>query len=154
MLTRDRVLELLEYNPATGEFRRKVPRGGEPAGSVAGYVGGSGYILISIDGKRYHAHRLAWLIVTGAWPRGDIDHINGIRTDNRIENLRDVTRSVNMQNLKRAHIDSTTGVLGILKVGKRYRARLMVNYTAYHIGYFDTAAYLAAKRQYHEGNTL
>lgn len=78
----------LEYRPDTGEFVRRVPRGGHPAGSVAGCPHPAGHIQIVVDGTVYSAHRLAWLLAYGTYPAGDITHINGDKTDNRLTNLR------------------------------------------------------------------
>ena len=67
-------------------------------GDVAGCMSNCGYIQISIKSKLYSAHRLAWLYTYGHFPELEIDHINRIRNDNRIENLRDVSHTVNMNN--------------------------------------------------------
>jgi hypothetical protein len=88
MLTAEQSREQLDYNPETGEFRWKVPRNGVIVGAKAGTDCHDGYISIRIFGKRYMAHRLAWLHHYGEWPIGGLDHINGQRWDNRIVNLR------------------------------------------------------------------
>jgi hypothetical protein len=98
-ITQIRLKELLEYQPETGEFFWKVCRQCVPAGAKAGSLHKQkGYVFIRADLKRYAAHRLAWLYVHGQWPKNDIDHINGIRSDNRISNLRDVTHATNLLN--------------------------------------------------------
>ena len=86
-LTQKRLKELLDYDPKTGIFTWKYANNNRKAGSKAGYKAKDGYIAISIDSKRYLAHRLVWLFVYGHFPKYDIDHINRIRDDNRIENL-------------------------------------------------------------------
>lgn len=89
----------LSYDPETGVFTRLVRASNRPAGSPAGYKQQrDGYILVRVLGQTFSAHRLAWFYMTGAWPDQEIDHINRMRADNRWENLRDVTRAVNMEN--------------------------------------------------------
>jgi hypothetical protein len=91
MLTQSRLKEILKYSPDTGEFvhlvQKKGGRGIKP-GDVAGDFCSYGYRRIGIDGKRYRACRLAWLYMTGEWPEKHVDHVNGIRSDDRWENLR------------------------------------------------------------------
>lgn len=101
-MTPARAHELLKYDPDTGTFEWRVDRTGKAkAGTSAGRLDSGGYLQISIDNRRYRANRLAWFMQTGAWPKGEIDHINGIRTDDRFANLRDVPRSENMKNKRR-----------------------------------------------------
>lgn len=108
MTTQARLKELLDYVPETGEFRWRVGRTGyAQAGSLAGRLDGSGYRQISVDGRRYGAHRLAWLYSNGEWPNDEIDHINGNRDDNRISNLRSVDRATNMRNKRRYRTSSS-----------------------------------------------
>jgi hypothetical protein len=95
----------------------------------------------------------------GVWPTGEIDHLDGDPSNNRIENLRDSTHLVNMQNRRRANIGSKTGVLGVKPHGKRFRATIETDRRGRHLGVFDTveaahAAYVAAKRIIHIGGTL
>ena len=149
----------LSYCPESGELRwiRSSPR--TPAGTVAGCATNRGYISVRIRGREYKAHRVAWLLAYGDWPKGDIDHINGVKSDNRLLNLRDVSRSVNCQNKKTARRDSSTGVLGVTKSGRLFRALIQVNGRPVRLGSFATVqeasvAYLLAKRQFHEGNTI
>lgn len=111
-----------------------------------------------IAGKSYKLHRLAWLYMTGGWPMGDIDHLNGVRADNRFANLRDVPRGVNLQNCRQAATHNlSTKVLGVYPAkGGHFCAALSVNNKKRHLGTFDTieqasAAYLSAKRQLHAG---
>ncbi len=99
-ITAERLRELLNYDAETGVFTNRTHRSHSrmPAGAVAGSVISTGYLRVVIDAKAHLCHRLAWLYVYGRWPDNSIDHINGIRSDNRISNLRDVPHSVNMQN--------------------------------------------------------
>lgn len=167
-ITAERLKELFDYTPETGVFRfRHDVRAGRngaflvaSAGAVAGNVSPStGYWYISIRGRRYAAHRMAFLYMTGAVPPDDVDHINGSKTDNRWRNLRPATRSQNMQNLFRAHADNTTGFLGVERKRGRFAARIAIGGRRMSLGIFDTpeeahAAYVAAKREVHERSTL
>lgn len=102
--------------------------------------------------------------MTGRWPVGVVDHINGFRSDNRWSNLRDTTDRVNQQNLKAAQKNNQTGYLGVTKLrnrrgSKHYAAQLFADGRRVVCSYHETpeeahAPYLEAKRKYHEGNTL
>lgn len=98
MITQDEVRRLFDYDPTDGALRWKVSRQRIVRGAVAGSDNGDGYIQICVNGHRYLAHRLVWLFHHGSWPTHEIDHINRNRTDNRIENLRDLPRSENVKN--------------------------------------------------------
>ena len=146
-----RLHEALAYDPTTGVFTWRVRAAnnthiGEIAGSPRPH---SGYIRISLDGVMYYAHRLAWRYVYGVWPTGQIDHINGVRIDNRIANLRDVSSSVNNHNLHKKPTNPTT-YMGVRRTPKgRYTTTMAKRY----LGVFDTpeqaySAYLAAKQAY------
>jgi len=129
------------------------------AGAVAGYVGNDGYVRIRASGTRFLAHRLAWFYVHGTWPVGEIDHINGDRSDNRIANLRDVSRLTNRQNMRRAQADNRSGLLGVSLANNRCKASIRSGGKNHHLGYFSSpeaahAAYVAAKRQRHDGCTI
>jgi hypothetical protein len=160
MLTQERLKEVLYYNPETGNFTNNVRRANRHAGERAGCVNALGYIKVSVDGKQYLGHRLAWLYVYGEMPK-QIDHINCERSDNRIANLRPCNDKLNHQNVVRAHKDSTSGKLGAYCYGKkgRFRSRIMVDGKAQHLGCFDSIeaahkAYVAAKAQIHPFSTL
>ena len=160
-MTRDELAKLLEYDPDTGAFRWKVNRRGTAkAGQEAGHINASGYRIIRTHKGRHGAHRLAFLLMTGAMPAGDVDHINGNRADNRWCNLRDVSRAVNMQNLRKPRADNTTGFLGVSLSKGRYQAQIAANGKTHYLGLYDCpklahAAYVAHKRLLHsEGNTL
>jgi hypothetical protein len=103
MLTQARLMELLYYNPDTGNFRWKVPPSSRIRQTdIAGTIDNKGYRRIGIKGdkpgKYYRAHRLAWLYMTGVWPEDQIDHINGDKDDNRWDNLRSASNAENMRN--------------------------------------------------------
>jgi hypothetical protein len=86
-------------------------------GDEAGRITQEGYREIKINGRHYRCHRIAWAIYYGEWPKNQIDHINGVRLDNSIANLRDVTQDINMQNQIRAHKRNSSGssVVGVTK---------------------------------------
>lgn len=104
-------------------------------GKKAGNISTNGYVQVQVNGVNYRAHRVIWLMYYGELPKGDIDHINGIRHDNRICNLRDVSRTDNLRNSRQrsAHI---TGVYTASK-GKPWRAAIQVNNKQISLGYFD-----------------
>ena len=114
-LTADRLRELLHYDPDTGVFTRRVATA--PCvriGDIAGcFDNSNGYLKIGVDGRQRYAHRLAWLYANGTFPVFDIDHLNGIRTDNTLLNLRDVPRKQNIENVKIARTTNKLGVLGV-----------------------------------------
>ena len=158
-LTAERLREIVHYNPETGEFRwRHDRRCGNnrihrPAGSPAGTTNKNGYRQIHIDGKNYYGHRLAWLHVHNGWPVGEIDHINGNRADNRIENLREATRSQNSMN-SGARSDNRFGMRGVSVITRRgkYEANIKIDGKRICIGKYDTpeaanAAYQARAAQ-------
>ena len=98
----------------------------------------SGYRQTSILLRKYYAHRVIWAMATGAWPPDQIDHINGVRTDNRIENLRAVTRSENMRNAAMP-CTNTSGTMGVSwhKASGKWRATIKANGKCTHLGLFD-----------------
>jgi len=143
--------EELIYNKETGQFFWK---------KEAGTITGHGYRYIRVNGKMMLAHRMAWLMAYGEDPGEKlIDHINGNRLDNRIENLRLATFSQNGANAKR-HSRNTSGLKGaskVLKRGKwtgRWQSSITVRNKQFNLGYFDTkeeahVAYLAAAKEHH-----
>lgn len=153
MLTAETLRALFHYDPETGLFARLyVPAHGiknKPTGSIAS----NGYMQLKCYGKVYRQHRLAWLYVYGEWPTHGIDHINGIRTDNRITNLRDVPSALNNQNRRNAKRTNSVGVLGVGR-GRRgkYVARIRHNGKNISIGEYKTVA--EASAAYQEAKTL
>ena len=140
LLTAERLREVLVYQPDTGEFYR----GDKKAGSLNAR---HGYIYICVDYRHYRAHRLAWLYMYGKWPDGDIDHINSNRSDNRIANLRDVSRSFNLLNAV-GMTNSSTGIKGIhLQKNGRYHAYITVDKRRTNLGYFASLEEAVAARQ-------
>jgi len=138
MLTQARLKELLSYGADTGEFTRIKTVGRCNAGTVSGFSDCSeGYTCIHIDGRTFKAHRVAWLYTHGYWP-DHIDHINGIRTDNRILNLRDITKAENAKN-QRVPKNNTSGLIGVYwdKGKRKWMVGIGVNKKLKHIGYYD-----------------
>jgi hypothetical protein len=112
MLTQSRLKQLLRYNKKTGVFTWLVDRGVmKCAGWVAGCINGSGYVIIKIDYRLYYGHQLAWLYVYGEWPNR-LDHKDENRNNNRIKNLREVTRSQNAVHSK-LYRTNTSGQRGV-----------------------------------------
>lgn len=163
MLTYELALYHFSYDSSTGKLTWRVPTMNriKPGDSAQGVVSG-GYWRVRIGGRSYKAHRVAWLMEKGQWPIGDIDHINGDPADNRIANLRDVSSSVNKQNMRKARADNKTGLLGayLHKGTGKFRAQIWLpTGQCKSLGAFDTAqdaheAYLRAKRDLHAGCTI
>lgn len=157
-ITQERLKELFNYDSETGLFERLTHRGGMGAvGRIAGNVQPSGYVRITVDYKKYYAHRLAWLYVYGVWPTNEIDHRDTIKHHNWISNLRDATKKQNLQNQIKAHkSNKSSGLLGVSFEKRRgkFRATIGINGKNRSLGRFETAelahaAYIAAKRIHH-----
>lgn len=155
-----RLHELLRYDPLTGEFRWLVNRHpNKTKGALAGSPDEEGYIRIGIDKRRYRAHRLAWFYVHGVWPDDEVDHRNGVRTDNSLLNLRVVTRAVNMQNMRKSPAKASNLPMGVTRDKQGLHAQIFANGRKINLGQFETPeaahdAYIAAKRELHAGCTL
>lgn len=159
-LTQARLQELVTYDPATGTFVGRPAIGARRAGKTLGGINTDGYVAIDLQGRRYLAHRLAWLYVHGRWPSLYMDHISGSRSDNRLANLREATPQLNSQNLRAATAKSRSGVLGVRRMAKtvdRWQAVIRLpDGTNRSLGGFATredasAAYWAAKLEHHAG---
>jgi len=109
---------------------------------------GRGYLQGHIGGKKYRAHRIVWMIVTGAWPEGEIDHIDGDKSNNRFNNLRSVTHSENMKNMKRSS-RNTSGVVGVTwsQSQEKWCASIGHNNTRSHLGFFANKSDAIAARK-------
>lgn len=156
MLTHERLIHLLDYDPKTGLFTWRSRRNWRaPAGSIAGCVNQSGYRHIIIDGVEHKAHRLALFWMEGAWPDGDVDHRNGVTDDNRYLNLRPATKSQNIANSKLRR-DNKSGFKGVClepSTGK-WMANINKDKKRHYLGLFSTpeeahAAYVAAAKKLH-----
>lgn len=143
-MTQDELKSRLHYDPETGVFtwlpslNRDAQWHSVFMGKPAGTIIDTGYIRIRIDDKGYRAHRLAWLYMHGELPE-EIDHIDGDKTNNAINNLRSVTHSENLRNTKK-NTRNTTGVVGVTHRKKRNKwlAYITVNRKRIHGGIFDT----------------
>lgn len=154
---------LLKYEPETGKlfWKERVPEmfksqrdcnawnarwSGEEAFAASG---NHGYKYGKVLGVEYLAHRVIWLLHTGSWPADQVDHVNGARSDNRLSNLRAVSRAENAKN-KRLRVDNTSGVHGVYWRPRyqKWGARIEVGGKTKHLGYFDdkNAAIDARKR--------
>lgn len=144
-LTQERLMQLLDYNRETGEFRRKVQAGAYdrfPVGSLAGWSNKEGYRYIRLEGRVYRASRLAYLYMTGEWPAEQIDHKNCNVSDDRWKNLRPASQSQNKRN-NRLRKDSGTGYKCVVhdKSRDKYRWQVVVDGKRRKSGKrFDTAA--------------
>ncbi|MBX9864654.1 MAG: HNH endonuclease [Hyphomicrobium sp.] len=153
MLKCEALREALQYDPQTGEFTSRVRRGRLTPGARVGSTHRTGYRTIKLCDQLHQAHRLAWLYVHGEWPPGMLDHINGIKTDNRITNLRVATGSQNNVNRKKLS-QNTSGARGVTwnKSSGKWQAALKVNGKCRYLGVFEnieaaSAAYRAAAVQ-------
>jgi len=146
-LTVSRLHELLHYDPETGTWVWLVARTAKAKiGTVAGRLHHTGYRHIGIDGRRYAAHRLAWLYMTGKWPAAQIDHVNLIRDDNRWCNLREATRSENFFN-RRVQCDSVSGIKGLRQLPSgNWGVRATIDGRHQYLGTFPCAELAAFVR--------
>lgn len=157
MVTATRLRHLLAYDADSGVFTWRVSRTGRYAkpGATAGHISAEGYVVIGVDGRVYKAHRLAWLYVHGIWPGKDIDHVNGIRSDNRVANLRLASPSENARNsiVSSRNSSGYRGVTFHKGMGK-WRAQIRHNGKLVRLGFFERpdeayAAYLSAAERLH-----
>ena len=141
MLTQTKLKELLNYCPETGIFTWKVITSNRarldcPAGNLTSH----GYIRISVLGNVYYAHRLAWLYVHGEFPKNEIDHINRVTTDNRIDNIRLATHNQNLRNLSKKK-NNKSGYIGVSWAKREHKWEAYCTHKGkrYSLGYFNTA---------------
>lgn len=155
-LSAERLREMISYNPDTGEMVWKVsPRNRTMPGDAVGYEIDSGYLVTVVDQKRIRLHRAAWAIHYGEMPKGEIDHINGDRKDNRISNLRIVSRSGNSQNTA-IRSDNKTGAKGVhfRKDTGKFSASIRVDGKTTYLGCYHSfeeaaEARLSAEKKLH-----
>ena len=156
ILTQERLKSLFDYNPETGVFTWKTKTSNRVrVGDVVGCDDGAGYLQTTIAGIKYRLHRLAIFYMTGIWPPEYVDHINRIRHDNRISNLRPATRAENSHNKCKSSA-SSSGYIGVSWRPDlcKWEARIAFSGRQKVLGYFATpklasGAYQAAKRIYH-----
>ena len=129
----NRLHELFVYNPETGVLRRRKPRKNAANGSLST----SGYLQSIIDGRLFHVHVIAWAMMTGEWPKDDVDHENGVRSDNRWTNLRAATHSQNCGN-KKIHYNNSSGFKGVSRHGSGWRFIVTCKGVTYRSGIFSS----------------
>jgi hypothetical protein len=147
MVDVDQVREFLEYRDGNLYWRVSLNRRisvGDRAGSFCKV---RGYIVVKVNGESFLAHRLIWVIVHGAWP-DQIDHINHVRHDNRLENLREATLQENCKN-KSMQSNNTSGVMGVVwdKENKKWIARIKVKGKQINLGRYTDKVAAKAKRK-------
>lgn len=153
-ISQEELKRMLAYDPVTGLFSWLINRKGSAlVGAVAGNQTKVGYVHIKVNNRRYAAHRLAWLYMTGEWPLSQIDHISGVKSDNRWWNLRDVSVAINNQNRHRANKNNSTSILGVY-AGRSggFSASITRDFITYDFGTFDTAD--AAKKIRDEAHNM
>lgn len=140
--------KIFRHNSETGKLYRIVSKGSRAhAGNEVGCINNKGYLIVSIDGTRYKVHRIIYKMYYGVDPN-QIDHINGVRTDNRIINLRSVDSQGNNRN-KKIHSNNTSGVTGVswhIRYEK-WMAKIVVNGKAIHLGSFTEKSEAISARQ-------
>ena len=146
------VARMFLYDPLSGELARCDRGHGIKPGRPTSGKNGDGYRVVRVKDRMYLVHRLAWVLTHGEWPEADIDHINGVRLDNRIANLRPATRSLNNANSKRPRTNKS-GYKGVSwhAVGRKWLAQVKADKQNHYLGLFDDpvqahAAYVEASR--------
>jgi hypothetical protein len=135
----------LRYEPETGHLFWINSRPGVAAGKRAGTKTPEGYNQLSVARRSLRAARIAFVLMTGRWPDGEIDHINGDRADDQWSNLRDVPTQVNLRNRRRP-ANNSSGAIGVYKSKNRWRATIADNGKLVNIGTFATVEEAAAAR--------
>lgn len=139
-LPQSRLKELLNYDEKTGVFTWVKNAGSKRSGSIAGCVNVDGYTVIHVDNNDYYAHRLAYLFMTGEFPKGNIDHKNGVKGCNVWGNLRECTDQQNKFNIG-LRKDNTSGFKGVswCKLYRKWAAQASLNGKVKHLGRYATA---------------
>ena len=153
----------VSYDPKTGVLTRiaKPPKSKAPLGPIKGSKKAEGHLKVAINGVERYFHQIAWFLYYGYWAEGIIDHIDTDPTNNRIKNLRQVTKHGNLLNRRKANKTNSSGLLGAhwITEKQKYHSSIWMNGKKTTLGYFNTAqeaheAYVAAKRLLHPTNTL
>lgn len=151
MITHARLLELLQYDPATGLLTWRVSHGNKLAGAIAGTPMENGYLRVGVDGGRYLAHQLAWFYMTGEW-EPELDHRDRHRSNNVFSNLRPSTRSQNQAN-RGVPKNNTSGIKGVTRYRDgRWQVEIWAQGKRHYLGRFDeidaaALAYTKAARE-------
>lgn len=171
----EEIKRLISYDPKSGLLRWR-PRqqsdfasmssfkawNTQFAGREAGSISKTGYVVVSLSGQKMLGHRIAWVIHHGRWPDALMDHVNGLRADNRINNLREATPAQNAQNQRR-HKSNKSGVCGVTwhKKTKRWQVRIGSANKSLHVGYFsdlqsakDARKFAEKQHGFHENHGL
>lgn len=136
-LTQEYLKSILHYDPETGIFTWVTSRSKVQAGEIAGSLNDKGYIKIKIDWKKYSAHRLAVLYMTGVWPIEQVDHEDLDKSNNKWSNLREATNAKNKLNITE-RIDNKLGIKGVYNYRGRFRAQIQINGEKIFLGSYST----------------
>jgi hypothetical protein len=160
-LTQEKLKSIVSYDKESGLFTRLNNISCYKAGEIVGSQHNEGYLVFCIDYLSYKLHRLAWLYVYGEHPAGIIDHIDGNKLNNKIDNLRVVSDLINSQNVRHPRSSNKSGYLGVSwhKKDKRWHAHIRVNKKTVFLGGYHSpdvayVTYVEAKRKMHEGCTI
>ena len=148
-LTQEYVREIFHYLPETGELRWKVGNGRNvKPWQIAGSINGHGHRIVKVKGKSMQAHRLIWLYVYGNFPNNVIDHKNRIASDNRLDNLRDVSQTDNAQNIGLPK-HNKSGHIGVswIKTHNSWTVYIKVNKKNKWLGYYKCLDEAVAARK-------
>lgn len=154
------IIQQINYNPITGVLRRVYKSKGSRArlGIIKGYAKREGHLKVSVCSKEVYLHQLAWFLHYGVWAAKAIDHKDRDPTNNKIDNLRELSHQGNAQNRASPMRSNSSGYLGVYldKRRNKFVAEITVNNKKKYIGRFSTAraaheAYIQAKRIYHKG---
>ena len=140
IITQAQLKQYIQYAPDTGIFTRiRSPYKGR-LGIIKTCANSDGYFVICILGQTYLAHRIAWCLLHGEWPKNQLDHINGDRIDNRLVNLREANNLENCRN-SGIRITNTSGFKGVgyHKASGKWRAQISINGKRICLGLYITA---------------
>lgn len=137
---REAIKKAFSYNPDTGEITRLLATSWKSVNFVGKAVGspsGTGHLVVSLGGRPFLVHRLAYFLMKDEFPPADIDHINGVRSDNRWSNLRACSRSENMRNYTTSPRNGCRGIT-FNKMAKKWEARIWLPGRRINLGLFKS----------------